>query len=62
MMADEIDQLAAMLNHTYVDIPELVALGASLLDDQQHWLEHIGSPLGQPPPHSRHSVMSACEA
>ena len=29
-MADEIDQLAEMLNQTYVDIPQLVALGAHL--------------------------------
>ena len=29
-MADEIDQLAAMLNQTYVDIPELVAIGATV--------------------------------
>lgn len=29
-MTDEIDRLAAMLSQTFVDIPDLIALGAIL--------------------------------
>ena len=60
MHADEIDQLAAMLNQTYVDIPELVALGATYGMIGDHWPDAFANPFPLPPfwcceacPHSR---------